>query len=176
MPTQEKMNLVEKLKDRIQRSTITFATDYSGISVNQMTELRRTMRAAGIEFTIVKNTLTYLAAEEAERPQVKDIVQGPTALAFGYDDPANAAKVVAEFAKGATGSTLTIRGAVLGDGPPIGPSEVNRLATLPPRPLMIATLIGQIQSPISRLVGALSGPLQNLDNVLQARIRQLEAD
>ena len=59
MPTKEKIDRVEELKDRIERSTITFAADYSGISVNQMTELRRAMRAGGIEFTIVKNTLTY---------------------------------------------------------------------------------------------------------------------
>ena len=175
MPTNEKINRVEELKDSIKRSTITFATDYSGISVNQMTELRRSMRAAGIEFTIVKNTLTYLAAEEAQRPQVKDIVQGPTALAFGYDDPVDAAKVVVGHARGTT-ALLTIRGAVLGDGAAMGPNEVNRLATLPPRPQMIAALIGQIQSPIVRLVSVLNGPLQSLDNVLQARIRQLETE
>ena len=176
MPTQEKIDRVATLQGKLERCSIAVTTNYTGITVNEMIDLRRQMRAAGVEFTVVKNTLMYLASEAAQRPQVKDIVQGPTALAFGYDDPANAAKVVAEFGKGATGSALTIRGAVLGDGPPIGPSEVNRLATLPPRPLMIATLIGQIQSPIARLVGALSGPLQNLDNVLQARIRQLEAD
>ena len=175
MPTQEKADRVEQLKNRIERSTITFAANYSGITVNQMTELRSAMRAGGIEFTIVKNTLTYLAAEGAQRPQVKEIVQGPTALAFGYDDPVDAAKVLAEFTRGPT-ATLTIRGAVLGDGASMGPSEVTRLATLPPRPQMIAMLIGQMQAPIARLVGALNGPLQSLDNVLQARIRQLEAD
>ncbi len=174
MPTQEKVDRVEELKDRIGRSTITLAADYTGVSVNQMTEMRRAMRARGIEFTIVKNTLTYLAAEEAQRPQLKEIVQGPTALAFGYDDPVDAAKVVAEYSRG-TAAALTIRGAVLGAGPAMGPNEVNRLATLPPRPQLIATLIGQIQSPIVRLVSVLNGPLQNLDNVLQARIRQLEA-
>lgn len=174
MPTKEKINRVEELKDRIERSTITFAADYSGISVNQMTELRRAMRSGGIEFTIVKNTLTYLAAEEAQRPQVKDIVQGPTALAFGYEDPVDAARVLAEYVRGVA-SPLVIRGAVMGDGPPMSPGEVNRLATLPPRPQMISTLIGQIQAPIVRLVGVLNGPLQNLDNVLHARIRQLES-
>jgi len=175
LPTNEKIDRVEELKDRIKRSTITLATDYSGVSVNQMIELRRSMRAAGIEFTIVKNTLTYLAAEEAQRPQVKDIVQGPTALAFGYDDPVDAAKVVAEHARGTT-ALLTIRGAVLGDGAAMGPNEVNRLATLPPRPQMIAILIGQIQSPIVRLVLVLNGRIQRMDNVLQARIRQLETE
>ena len=175
MPTQEKIDRVETLKTSIERSTITLAADYTGISVNQMTELRRAMRAGGIEFTIVKNTLTYRAAEEAERPQVKDIVQGPTALAFGYEDPVDAAKAFADYVRSAA-SSLAIRGAVIGDGPPMGPSEVNRLATLPPRPQMIANLIGQMQAPIARLVGVLNGPLQNLDNILQARIRQLESE
>ena len=151
MPTNEKIDRVEELKASIKRSTITLAADYSGISVSQMIELRRSMRAAGIEFTIVKNTLTYLAAEGAQRPQVKDIVQGPTALAFGYDDPVDAAKVVAEHARGTT-ALLTIRGAVLGNGAAMGPNEVNRLATLPTRRQSIAILIGQIQTAIVRLV------------------------
>ena len=94
MPTQQKIDRVQELKDRIERSTITLATNYAGITVNQMTELRRAMRAGGIEFAVVKNTLTYLAADEAQRPQVKEIIQGPTALAFGYDDPSDAAKVL----------------------------------------------------------------------------------
>ena len=63
-----------------------------------MVELRRAMRANGLEFTVVKNTLMYLAAEQAGKPQVKEIVQGPTAVAFGYDDPAAAAKALADYA------------------------------------------------------------------------------
>ncbi len=174
LPTQQKIDRVQDLTDRIQRSTITLSADYTGTSVNQMTELRRSMRAGGVEFTIVKNTLMYLAAEEAGRPQVKDIVQGPTGVAFGYDDPAGAAKVLADYARG-NANTFSIRGAVMGDGSAMDASGVTRLATLPPRPIMLATLLGQIQAPIARLVGALNGPLQNLDNVLQARIRQLES-
>ena len=175
MPTQQKIDRVQELKDRIERSTITLATNYAGITVNQMTELRRAMRAGGIEFAVVKNTLTYLAADEAQRPQVKEIIQGPTALAFGYDDPSDAAKVLTGYAR-ANNVAIAIRGAVLGNGAAMGPEEVTRLATLPPRPQMLAILLGQMQSPIARLLGALNGPVQNLENVLQARIRQLESE
>ncbi len=175
MPTQEKINRVEELKDQLERSTITFGADYTRSKVNQMTELRRAMRANGIEFTVVKNTLMYLAAEQAGRPQVKEIIQGPTAVAFGYDDPAAAAKTLADYARLNT-NTFAIRGAVMGDGAPLGPEEVARLATLPPRPQMLSLLLAQMQAPMSRLVGALNGPLQNFDNVLRARMRQLEEE
>ena len=173
MPTQEKINRVAELQEMLKRSTITFGADYTRTSVNQMTELRRAMRANGIDFTIVKNTLMYLAAEQAGRPQVKEIVQGPTAVAFGFDDPAAAAKTIADYAR-ANVNSFSIRGAVLGDGDPMGPEGVNRLATLPPRPQLIATLLAQMQAPVSRLVGALNGPLQGLDNVLRARMSQME--
>ena len=174
MPTQEKIDRVEELKERLERSTIAFGADYTRTSVNQMVQLRRAMRASGLDFTVVKNTLMYLAAEQAGRPQVKEIVQGPTVVAFGYDDPAAAAKALADYAR-ANANTFSIRGAVLGDGEPMGPEGVNRLATLPPRPQMVAMLLAQMQAPMSRLVGALNGPLQNFDNVLRARMRQLES-
>lgn len=175
MPTQEKIDRVEELKERLERSTITLGADYTRTTVNQMTQLRRAMRDNGLDFTVVKNTLLYLAAEQAGRPQVKEIVQGPTVVAFGYDDPAAAAKTLADYAR-QNANTFAIRGAVMGDGAAMGPEEVTRLATLPPRPQMIAMLLAQMQAPLSRLVGALNGPVQNLDNVLRARMRQLEED
>ena len=173
MPTQEKFDRVEELKGQLERSTIAFGADYTRTTVNQMTQLRRAMRDSGLDFTVVKNTLLYLAAEQAGRPQVKEIVQGPTAVAFGYDDPAAAAKTLADYAR-QNANTFVIRGAVMGDGAAMGPEEVARLATLPPRPQMIANLLAQMQAPLTRLVGALNGPLQNLDNVLRARMRQLD--
>lgn len=175
MPTQEKFDRVEALKDKLERSTITFGADYTRTTVNQMTELRRAMRAGGIEFTVVKNTLMYLAADQAGMPQVKEIVQGPSAVAFGYDDPAAAAKTLSDYAR-ANANTFAIRGAVMGDGAALGPEGVTRLATLPPKPQMLAILLAQMLAPMSRLVGALNSPVQNLDNVLRARMRQLEDD
>ena len=164
MPTPEKFDRVAELKEKLERSTITFSADYTRTTVNQMTE-----------FTVVKNTLMYLAADEAGRPRVKDIVQGPSAVAFGYEDPAAAAKTMSDYAR-ANANTFAIRGAVLGDGAALGTDGVTRLASLPPKPQMIALLLAQMQAPMSRLVGALNGPVQNLDNVLRARMRQIESD
>ena len=174
MPTQEKIDRVAVLKDKLERCSIAVATDYTGITVNEMTVLRRQMRAAGVEFSIVKNTLTYRASDAAQRPQVKEIVQGPTALALGYDDPWAVAKAVADYIR-TSRSTLKILGAVMGDGPAMPASEVTRLAALPPKPQLLASLLSQLQSPIQRLVSVLNGPLQNLDGLIHARIRQIEA-
>ena len=173
MPTPEKIDRVQELKDKLERSTITLTTDYTGISVNEMTDLRRRLRNAGVEFTVVKNTLMYLASDQAERPNVKEIVQGPTAVALGYDDPLDVAKAVSDYIR-TTRSVLAIRGAVMGDGPVMRSAEVVRLASLPPKPQLVATLLGQLQSPVQRFLGVLNGPLTNLDRLIQARINQLE--
>ena len=174
MPTQGKIDRVSALKEKLERCSITVTADYTGVSVNEMIDLRRRMRAAGVEFTVVKNTLMNLAADAAQRPQVKDIVQGPTAIALGYDDPQDVAKAVSDYIR-TTRSVLAIRGAVLGDGPAMSSAEVSRLATLPSKPQLVAILMAQLQAPIQRLLAAMNGPLVSLDGLLQARIRQLEA-
>lgn len=175
MPTQQKIDRVQDIKDRLERSTIAMTTSYSGISVNEMVLLRRAMRGGGVDFAIVKNTLLALAAEGAQKPQLKEIVQGPTAIAFGYDDPVDAAKVVADYIR-TGGSALALLGAVMGDGTAMSAGEVTRLASLPPRDQLIAMLLGQMQSPIAGLLTVLSGPLQSLSNVMQARVRQMEEE
>ena len=175
MPTEAKIRRVDELKGKLERSSIAVAANYTGLSVNEMTDLRRRMRAAGVDFTVVKNTLTYLAAEAVGRPQIKEIVQGPTVMAFGYDDPQDVARALSDYIR-ATRSSLTIRGAVLGDGPVLPPADVTRMGSLPSKDQLIATLLGQFQSPLQRLLGVLNGPLRNLDALLQARIQQLESD
>ena len=116
LPTQQKIERVSALAEKLERSTIAVATDFTGISVNEMNDLRKQMRANGVEFTIIKNTLMDLAADAANRPQFKEIVQGPTAIAFGYEDPLNVAKAISDFVR-TTRSPLAVRGAVMGDGP-----------------------------------------------------------
>ncbi|HIN35358.1 MAG TPA: 50S ribosomal protein L10 [Dehalococcoidia bacterium] len=133
------------------------------------------MKAGGVDFTIVKNTLLSLAADEAQKPQLKEIVDGPTAIALGYDDPVEAAKAMADFIR-TGGTTLAIIGAVMGDDAPMSSSEFTRLAALPPKPILLAMLLGQLQSPIARMVTVMNGPLQSMGNVLAARVRQLEEE
>ena len=140
-----------------------------------VTGVPRRMRSSGAEFTVVKNTLMDLAAEAAQRPQVKDIVQGPTAVAFGFDDPALVARAITEYVR-TSRSTLAVRGAFLSDGPVLSQTEVGRLAALPAKPQLVAQLLGQLQAPMQRFLAVLNGPLQNLDGLLQARIRQLESN
>ena len=174
MPTQHKIDRVSSLKDKLERSTIAVTADYTGISVNEMTDLRRRMRDSGVEFTIIKNTLMDLAAEASQRPQLKEIVSGPTAVAFGYDDPLEVAKAIADYVR-TSRSSLAVRGAIMGDGPILLAADVARLAALPSKPQLVASLMGQLQAPIQRLLSVLNGPLQKLDSLLQARIRQLES-
>ena len=164
MPTQKKMELVEELKEKFTRCTIAIATDYTGLGGNTMMELRRKMREASVEYRVVKNTLAYLAADSAKTPQMKDIVQGPTALAFGYGDPVEVAKALAEYIR-VNRSPLAIKGAVL-DERTLTPAEVSRLTTLPPREVLVAQLLAQAQLSISSLVTQLQAPLRGLLNVL----------
>ena len=173
MPTQQKVDRVQDIKDRLERSSIAMTASYSGITVNEMIELRRAMRTGGIDFTIVKNTLLNLAATEANKPQIKEIINGPTAVAIAYDDPAAAAKTLSDFVRDG-GTSLAILGAVMGDGAPMAAGDVTKLASLPAKPVLLAMLLGQMQAPLARLATVMNGPIQALDNVLQARVRQLE--
>jgi large subunit ribosomal protein L10 len=174
LPTQAKIDKVAELQGRLERCSIALSTSYRGISVNEMTDLRRRMREAGVEFLVAKNSLLNLAADAAQRPDFKGLVDGPTAIAFGYDDPVNVAKTISDYIRTAR-SQLQIHGAILGEGQLLATPEVERLASLPPKPQLIALLLGQMQAPLQRLLGVLNGPVQNFAGLLQARIRQLEA-
>ena len=184
MPTKRKRELVEELKEKFNRCTIAVSTDYTGLSVNNMTELRQQMREKDIEYRVVKNTLTYRAADSAEKPQMKDIVHGPTALAFGYGDPVDVTKALEEYIR-VNRSPLAIRGAVL-EGRTLSAIEVSYLSTLPPRNVLIAQLLGQMQFPLTSLLGqlqaplrglvtVLNGPLVSLSILLQRRVEQLKS-
>ena len=182
MPTQKKMDLVEELKDKMTRCSIAVATDYTRLAVNAMTQLRAAMRAKEIEYKVVKNTLTYLAADSAGTPEFKEIVKGPTALAFGYQDPAEVARALEEYIR-VNRSSLKIRGATL-QGRTLTPGQVATLSSLPPRAELVARLLGrmqqpvaalagQLQAPLSRLLTVLNGPQTSLAMLLQRRLEQL---
>ena len=174
MPTQAKIDRVDELKDKLERCTIAVSTNYAGIGVNDITDLRRRMRAAGVEFTVVKNNLMKLACDASQRSEAKSIVEGPTAIAFGYEDPSVVPKALAEFIR-TTRLPLEIQGAILGEGLILPPSDVTRMATLPDKPQLVATLLGQLQAPLQQLLGIMNGPVRSLGGLMQARIEQLES-
>ncbi|HEU0022938.1 MAG TPA: 50S ribosomal protein L10 [Dehalococcoidia bacterium] len=175
MPTQAKIDQVKDLREKLEKCSIAVTTTYTNISVNEMTELRRQARSAGLDFMVVKNTLMGRAADAAQLPQLKEVMQGPTAVAFGYDEPVDVARILHNYIR-TTRSALTIQGAVMGGGPALNTRDVERLSTLPTRPQLIAQLLGQMQGPIYRLLRVLNGPLSKFGYLLQARIRQLEAE
>ncbi len=173
MPTQEKIDRVAELKDKLERSSIIISTGYSGMNANQMVDLRRRMRDGGVEFVVVKNSLLSRAADAAEIPQLKDVVTGQTAIALGYDDAATIAKAVNQAAQASAGA-LAVHGAVVGQGEAMQPADVSRLADLPPRPVLVAQLLGTMQSPLYGLASVLNATISSLAYVLQARIDQLQ--
>ena len=171
MPTQKKIDQVEELREKFSSCSIAVATDPTGLNVNAMTDLRLRLREKSVEYRIIKNTLSLLAADQAQRSDIKEIVQGPTGMAFGYDDPVDAAKALTEYIR-ATRSTLAIRGGAL-NGRVLSSEEITALSNLPPRDQLVAQLLGQVQAPLSGLLGQLQAPLNGLVNVLNGPILAL---
>ena len=172
MLREKKMQIVSNLADDLSRSTIIIATNYQGLLAKQMAELRNALAKAGVEYHVVKNTLVYRAADQAGKPQLREIIEGPVALAFG-DDIVNTANALNQYIK-STALSLQIIGGLLGDQV-LPPEEVVSLANLPPREVLIAKLIGQLQAPIGTLHNVLNRPLLGLLNVLQNRAQTMSA-
>ena len=171
MPTQKKIDQVEDLKQRIERATITVSADYRGLRVQEMDQMRKRLRAASIEVKVIKNSLLRLAAGQTGAPELMQIVEGPTALVIAYDDPIEAAKAITEYAQSAP-PTFSLRGAFL-DGRVVSAADLRDLVRLPPRPVMLAQLAGQIQAPLATLSGLLQSPLRELTSLLQSALSEL---
>jgi large subunit ribosomal protein L10 len=111
MPRPEKELIVQSISEKLDRARSSILTDYRGLNVHEITELRRRLTAAGIEYRVLKNTLTGLAAKKANIEGLDPYLEGPLAIAFGYDDPVAPAKIIYEFAK--DHKTLEVKGAIL---------------------------------------------------------------
>jgi large subunit ribosomal protein L10 len=184
MPSQKKIEAVRELRDRIQRCAIAIAADYRGLTVTEMGQLRRVIREAGVELRVVKNRLFLRAAQEAERPEMAELVEGPTAIVFGYDDVAAPARAVTEYTRSAR-NAFAVRKGVL-DGQLLSAADLQDLANLPPRAVLAGQVAGALQAPVARLAGLLSSllanppgrllndSLYNFAGLLEARANQLE--
>jgi large subunit ribosomal protein L10 len=158
----------KKLNDDLSRVKIAVMTDYRGLTVAEIEELRQQLRAEGIAYRVTKNTLLRLAAKN--HPEFKNIdprsFTGPMALAFGFDDEVAAARIVFQYAK--THEALEIAGAITGDGDLLTPAQVKALATLPTRQQLLAQLVGTMAAPVSGFVGVLHGNVRSIVQVLHA--------
>ncbi|MDE2860835.1 MAG: 50S ribosomal protein L10 [Chloroflexota bacterium] len=170
MPTPQKESQVEDIKSRLSRCTIAIATGYQGMSASNMTDLRARLRELGIEYRVIKNTLALRAAAELGKDGVERVLQGPTAIAYGYGDATEAAKGLNGYIT-TSRLPLVIHGAVM-DAQILTSEQVVNLAMLPPRDEILSRLLGQMQAPISGLVTVLSAPLRSLVTVLQRASEQ----
>ncbi|MGE0599859.1 MAG: 50S ribosomal protein L10 [Dehalococcoidia bacterium] len=173
MPTPRKVEMLAEIKDRMERASIAISADYRGLSVAQITELRRALRPAGAEVKVVKNTLASMAAKEAGRDNMADIVQGPTALAIGFDDPIAPVKALTEHLR-AKRLNIEIHGGWL-EGKVLTRAEVESLATMPSKDQMIADVVAKLQGPLYNFSGLLQSTIRNFAGLVEARANQLEA-
>jgi large subunit ribosomal protein L10 len=172
MARPEKEAVVAGLREKLEQANSVILTDYRGLNVAAMTELRRKMNEAGVEFKVIKNTLTRFAARGIGLDDVEQFLEGPTAAAFGYEDPVTPAKIIADFAK--QYKQLQVKGGILGNKI-LQPEKVKELADLPPRDVLLAKVVGSIQAPIAGFVNVLNGIPRNLVYALDAIRQQKEA-
>ena len=170
LPTPRKEAAVEELSELMSSATAVILTDYRGLSVSQISDLRRQLRDQNSEYQVTKNTLTVLAAQKAGITGMDELLAGPTALAFSFSDPSQTAKVLNDFAR--TSRILSIKAGLLNKRM-ISAAEVGDLANLEPRDVLLAKLLGGLNSPIAGLVGVLNASISSIAYVLQARIDQL---
>ncbi len=160
----EKEQIVSAVVEKISRAKGLFFTDFTGLTVEQATELRREFRKSGVDYRVVKNTLARKALEEATGyDSVYDILVGPTGIAFAYEDPVAPAKVIKKFND--KYDKLKLKKAVLENTVYAG-SQLAQLASLPTRGELIASMLGSLNAPISGVVGSINAVMRDLISVI----------
>ena len=166
MPTQEKVEAVAELKSRLNGVKAVVLTEYRGLTVQQLSDLRKQLRAVSAEYKIVKNRLARLAIASSELQGLGTHLKGPTGVIFSKEDPVAVAKAVHAFAR--TNQALAVKAGYV-EGQMLAPAGLKALADLPSREAIRAQLVGSIQSVLAGLVGVLAAPQRELVYVLQQR-------
>ena len=161
----EKEIVVQEIVEILGKAKGVFITDFQGLNVEKMQELRHKCREASVEYKVIKNTLGILAAEKAGREELVDYLEGPSAIAFSYDDPAAPARVITNFAK--TQEKPTIKASIF-EGEWYGPDKVKIIAELPPKEVLLTKVVCGFNAPIQNLAGVLNGLLGKLVRTLGA--------
>jgi large subunit ribosomal protein L10 len=173
VPTPQKAAQIDALVDSFERSQLTVVANYRGLSVSQLQELRAGLRGADAEFTVAKNTLTRIASGRVGVEIPEEFLEGPTALMFAYGDVVAPAKALTDFVR--SSRILELKVGMM-EGQTLTASELDALASMPPREELLGKLVGMLASPMSRVVGVLGGPSRSLAYVLNARAEQLGED
>ncbi len=171
MPTPEKVAVVEEVAEQLKQAKSVFLTDFSGLNVEEINNLRKSFRGASVQYRVVKNTLARLSAKSAGYDDLLEYLEGPTALAFGMDDPTAPAKIITKFTKET--DKLKIK-ACLFEGVLIGTDRINEIINLPTKDELLGKLAGTLHAPLSKLVFSLNGILTKLVFALDAVRKQKE--
>ena len=150
MPTPQKAKAIETATEKYQKAEGIFFTEYRGLKVSQLQELRKELKGKGGELQVIKNTLFRIAAGDDAEKFSEEMTSGPTAVAFVYENESDCAKVLMDFAK--TNKNLVVKGGMVG-GKLFDAAAVENLSKLPPREVLIAQVLGAIAAPLSNLVG-----------------------
>ncbi|MBN2308632.1 MAG: 50S ribosomal protein L10 [Candidatus Hydrogenedentes bacterium] len=170
MPNPEKIEAIAEFKERVEKSEIVVAAKYIGINAEQATELRSKLREGHVEFKVFKNTLVKRALDELGLSEAAAFMDGPTAWAF-CDDPVAPAKTLKDFGKEVP--AVDMNGGIL-SGKVVSKAQLDALASLPSRDVLVAQVVGTVAAPLRNLVGVLSAPMRNLANVLDQIRKQKE--
>ncbi len=171
MAREKKAQAIEALQGIFSKCTSGVLTDYQKIKTGDIDVLRRKLREAGIDYKVVKNTLARLAADGAGMEKLASLFQGPVSIICGYGDVAEPAKVLIDYIRSSK-STMKIKGGFLGDRV-MTAKDVEYIARLPSKEVLISQVMAGIQSPITTLLGVLAAPMRGFTVVLQARIKQM---
>lgn len=163
MPSSKNIEAVAELSDKLVRAKAIYFTDYLGLDVGSITDLRSQFFQADVEYTVAKNTLLKIAAKQNKIKGLDEFLTGPTAIAISYDEPTSPAKVIKSFAK--VHGKPRVKG-ILFEGDVLDGSEFKRLADLPSKIELLSQLVAMLQSSMSKLVNTLNAPLTNVANVL----------
>lgn len=162
---QQKQEYVEALTEKLNASVAGVVVDYKGITVADDTTLRRKLREAGVEYAVVKNTMLRRAADKAGLSELDSVLEGSTALAISRNDHVAAAKILSEYAE--KNKDFSIKAGFV-EGKVIGTDEVEELAKMPPKEVLVAKVLGGLNAPISGFVGVLHANLRGLVCALNA--------
>jgi len=166
-----KKTVVAEIREKLGRAQSVVLIDYRGLTVEEVTDLRNQFRKAGVEYAVLKNTMLTLAARDLGIRGLEDYLKGPTAVAFGYEDPVAPAKIITEYLK--KNKKISVKCGMV-DRKVVDQAGVTALAELPPREVLIAKLMGSMNAPITGFVGVLSGVLRKFVYAVEA-VRKLKA-
>ena len=162
-----KAAVVEEMKEKMQSAQGAVFVGFTGLTVADVTKLRRKFREGGVDYKVIKNTLTRIAADELGYNALDEVLEGPTAIAYSTEDAVAPAKILKEFIKETKTEALSVKAGIV-DVQVIDAAAVDALASLPSREELLAKLVGSMQAPISGFVNVLQGNIRNMVYVLDA--------